>query len=670
MCEKEPLTQKCDNCGNRCERCNVWDAEEGEFTNPPTCGNRETMFEGNDVQGKFGLYLFHPQHKGSTVFAHNMKGYDGYFILEHLISRSIYPDNIIYAGSKIMYMSVGRGLNIRIVDSLNFLPMKLAALPKAFALTELKKGWFPHLFNTKENQNYIGPFPDMYYYGVDYLSSKERLDLMTWHAQQRGKIFNFREEIRYYCQSDVDILRRACARFRELMVSATSDVDGTGGIDPFSCVTIASVCMKVFKSRFLREEHNVAIRHQETLEERNIKGFFQAGKWTYLLNDQNIDPSLLNGEGWEIISSKFASSPLAKVPVDGYVARNQYSRSSIEWLQWLAHSRGVNIQHALNGRGEHTVPGTRYKLDGYDPDNHTVYEFHGCVYDGCVKCFKINRTSAKISSTQQPLSVLYDLTLKKKSDLRRLGYKYVCIWECEYLKQLKVDVAMRDFGKNLDLQTRLNPWDSFFGGRTNANRLHCRVQDGEEIKYVDVISLYPFVNKYAMYPVGHPKIITRDSADIREYFGLVKATVLPSRGLMHPILPYRTNGKLKFPLCRTCADTESKSKCECSDEQRCLTGVWCSPEVVQALNGGYVITRVHEIYDWERTAVYDSDTKKGDLFAGYINTFLKFKQEASGWPVWCESDDDKKDRYILHYADKEGIKLSPGASKKTRVSAP
>ena len=133
VCQKEPLAQKCDNCGNRCERCNVWDAEEGEFTNPPcadTCGNRETVFEGDDVQGKFGLYLFHPQHKGSTVLAHNMKGYDGYFILEHLISRSIYPDNIIYAGSKIMYMSVGRGLDIRIVDSLNFLPTETQPCPR------------------------------------------------------------------------------------------------------------------------------------------------------------------------------------------------------------------------------------------------------------------------------------------------------------------------------------------------------------------------------------------------------------------------------------------------------------------------------------------------------------------------------------------------------------
>lgn len=29
--------------------------------------------------------------------------------------------------------------------------MKLAAMPKAFGLHEIKKGYFPHFFNTKSN---------------------------------------------------------------------------------------------------------------------------------------------------------------------------------------------------------------------------------------------------------------------------------------------------------------------------------------------------------------------------------------------------------------------------------------------------------------------------------------------------------------------------------------
>ena len=39
----------------------------------------------------------------------------------------------------------------------------------------------------------------------------------------------------------------------------------------------------------------------------------------------------------------------------------------------------------------------------------------------------------------------------------------------------------------------LNPWDAFFGGRTEAVRLYVK---NEEMRYYDFTSLYPFVNKY------------------------------------------------------------------------------------------------------------------------------------------------------------------------------
>ena len=88
-----------------------------------------------------------------------MKGYDGNFLLEYLIDQSMRPTNIIYNGSKIMYMTVEKDLDIKIIDSLNFLPMRLSKLLEAFGLKELKKGWFPHFFKTRENQRYVGPNP-------------------------------------------------------------------------------------------------------------------------------------------------------------------------------------------------------------------------------------------------------------------------------------------------------------------------------------------------------------------------------------------------------------------------------------------------------------------------------------------------------------------------------
>ena len=52
-----------------------------------------------------------------------------------------------------------QSLRIKFIDSLNFVTTALAAFPKTFGLTELKKGYFPHYFNKECNQAYVGPIP-------------------------------------------------------------------------------------------------------------------------------------------------------------------------------------------------------------------------------------------------------------------------------------------------------------------------------------------------------------------------------------------------------------------------------------------------------------------------------------------------------------------------------
>ena len=68
--------------------------------------------------------------------------------------------------------------------------------------------------------------------------------------------------------------------------------------------------------------------------------------------------------------------------------------------------------------------------------------------------------------------------------------------------------------------------------------------------------------------------------------------------------------------------------------------------------------KIFEIYPWNETTKYDPKTGEGGLFAEYINTFLKIKQESSGWPSWCTVD-AKKSQYIKAYREKEGIELDP-----------
>ena len=64
---------------------------------------------------------------------------------------------------------------IRFTDSLKFIPMPLADMPKVFGETELTKGYFPHFFNRHENQSVVLPhLPDVQYYNPDGLKPKAR----------------------------------------------------------------------------------------------------------------------------------------------------------------------------------------------------------------------------------------------------------------------------------------------------------------------------------------------------------------------------------------------------------------------------------------------------------------------------------------------------------------
>ena len=84
------------------------------------------------------------------------------------------------------------------------------------------------------------------------------------------------------------------------------------------------------------------------------------------------------------------------------------------------------------------------------------------------------------------MNELYYMTQRKRNDLNRMGYKYKCIWEHSFYQQLTDDDEMRHYVSSLDLVDRLNPSDSFFGGRTNAIKLFHEVeQPGETIEYYD-----------------------------------------------------------------------------------------------------------------------------------------------------------------------------------------
>ena len=128
----------------------------------------------------FCKWMFTKKHKNFTVLAHYGKGYDIQFVQEWLVNHSLKPD-VILNGQKILQLEVKNDYNIRFIDSISFTLMPLRDFPKTFGLDELSKGYFPYKFNTDENQNYKGPYPDKLYYGYEEMTKKNREDFDVWY---------------------------------------------------------------------------------------------------------------------------------------------------------------------------------------------------------------------------------------------------------------------------------------------------------------------------------------------------------------------------------------------------------------------------------------------------------------------------------------------------------
>jgi hypothetical protein len=50
----------------------------------------------------------------------------------------------------------------------------------------------PYYFNTEENHNYVGPMPDISYYGVDEMSGGEREEFLEWYETRKSDLFDNR----------------------------------------------------------------------------------------------------------------------------------------------------------------------------------------------------------------------------------------------------------------------------------------------------------------------------------------------------------------------------------------------------------------------------------------------------------------------------------------------
>jgi hypothetical protein len=519
--------------------------------------------------------------------------------------------------------------------------MALSALPEAFELTELSKGFFPFLFVSLDNLDYIGDMPGEEFFAPGSMSLKKKKEFNTWYeANKNITPYCLRSEMRKYCISDVNILREACLVFQRLMVELTT-------CDPFACISIASIAMRVYRTMYACEHYTIETPDSRILEGRKVGAapieIYDDGHWRC----STTYPT------FEHCSVKFKDADMALTTPSGIEGSNiNHSEASITWLEWEAHTRQLYIQHARN-KGEKLLPCGLY-VDGFDEVSGTVFDYQGCVIHGH-SCLEGNRDRVIFgnkSANQRARS-----TAKTEAVLRK-NHTVVVMHECTW-QELSKKPEIETFVKELDVPKRLATRDAFFGGRTELFYLYHQVQPSQTIRYLDVCSLYPSRQKIERFPLGHPEIVLKpDTCDITQYFGYAVVRVLPPRKLLIPVLPMKVDGKLLFHLCSKCALVHSKTACTCTDVERSWTACYGTPEIVYAQTHGYKVLEIYEIYHWNKTSKYSKDGSEVGLFSQFVNGFLRVKQEASGYPTDVVSA-SQKDAYIEAYHAHEGIELDP-----------
>jgi G:T-mismatch repair DNA endonuclease (very short patch repair protein) len=250
--------------------------------------------------------------------------------------------------------------------------MKLADFPKTFGLTELDKGYFPHFFNRAENQDYVGPMPDVKCYEPNSMSPDDHEKFFAWYKDrvEHHHKFDFPAEILRYCQSDVDILRRCCLEFCELFRQITD-------VDPFaSGLTIASACKLVFLKTFL-EEDTIAI-----------------------------------------------------IPPCGYTPGNRHSVIAMKMMTWISQRDNIGIRHARN-QGEKRIG--KYLVDRFNEESNMVWDIHGCLWHGCELCYTGDTVNPVNHLSMHDLR---QSTLEKTHYLRENDYNVIEIWTSDIQREL------------------------------------------------------------------------------------------------------------------------------------------------------------------------------------------------------------------------------------------
>ena len=642
------------------------------------------IFRGYDCVDKFCRHIFldhERKNKPETFFAHFGSGFDFLPILHWLHGNdSRLVPQVIFQSSRILSLSVGTKT---FRDSFLFIPLPLSAFSKTFGIEEYKKGYFPHLMSTPENQTFIGDpgqFPNHNLFGAERMTVTKYNAFIEWHTgmcreyAQQGLCYDYAKELVEYCVSDVKLLKFGVARFQQQISQITN-----GSIpDVYSIgITAASACNYIYRMMYMPKDSIAILPMSNTTGQISyLKRDMQSiAALTWLeFHHQQACMQFPNGIFYQS-GSRLGEKWLGRYKVDGYYQLPRAPAGAGAFA--TAPGEGA----LDDGAGAFATAPGEGALDAAGCDGGAVgqrvvaivYEFFGCFYHGCQKCFP--DPMLQNPKTGCSMGHLYAQTLARLAWLQaQPGVRVVYIWECQFETLMKQHTSVAHLYHARKQYEPLNPRDAFYGGRTENFKTFWKASpEFSELRYIDICSLYPFVNATCEYPWGHPdSVLTRreiiESATeghnltyiARHVFGIIKCRVLAPRDLWLPVLPCKVDGKLVFTLCHACSehlDHGSRqledTQCDHAQADRSFWGTFCSPELQLAIEKGYMILDISEVWHWK------VEHRTTALFKSYIQAFLKSKTEASDWPESCKGDTGAQSEYIEAFYQKEGVRLDP-----------
>ena len=110
------------------------------------------------------------------------------------------------------------------------------------------------------------------------------------------------------------------------------------------------------------------------------------------------------------------------------------------------------VRHVRSG-GEVQVltPAEMVFVDGFDQEINNIYEFYGCYFHGCSRCFPRNRDVRRNCHKDRTVNEVYYATERKAAMLRQAGYQVIEKWECDFNRDKKTDPQLKSFLQDLEM---------------------------------------------------------------------------------------------------------------------------------------------------------------------------------------------------------------------------